>query len=159
MFVNAEEKDQVIHIVLIEDSRLDAKITIEALKNCGYHHRLALFRTASEAIEFLNKRGVYALAAKPQIILLDLFLPDSNGVSFLRMLRENQQLKDVPVVVLTGSEDCADREECEKLGISSYIVKPFNEEKFLSVMRQLNSLALALDAASTDPQVPSENAT
>ena len=128
MFVNAEDKGQAIEIMLVEDSLVDARLTIESLKSCGYHHRLTLFRDAGEAIQFLNRRGVFARAPKPHIILLDLVLPDSDGVTFLRMLRSNRELMNIPVVVLTSSEDDSDQLECEKLGISSYIVKPFNEE-------------------------------
>ena len=153
MLVDPEEKGQAIEIMLVEDSLIDARITIESLKACGYYHRLSLFLDASEANRFLNKDGVFARAPKPHIILLDLMLPDSDGVSFLRMLRTHDELKSIPVVVLTSSEQSSDREECEKLGISSYIVKPFNQEKFLNVIRQLKSLTLALDAAACFPKI------
>lgn len=154
MLVNPEEKGQAIEIMLVEDSLLDARLTIESLKLCGYHHRLTLFRDAAEAIRFLNRSDVFARAPKPQIILLDLVLPDSDGITFLRMLRSNRELMNIPVVVLTSSEDDTDQQECEKLGISSYIVKPFNEQKFLSVIRRLKSLALALDAACLTNDTP-----
>lgn len=145
-----DAKGQALEIMLVEDSLIDARVTIESLKSCGYFHRLTLFRNAQEAIDFLNRRGVFSRAPKPHIILLDLMLPDSDGVSFLRMLRSSRDLMNIPVVILTSSEDCEDQQKCEKLGISSYIVKPFNEEKFLNVIRQLKSLALALEAASCD---------
>ncbi len=148
MLFESEEKGQAIEIMLVEDSLIDARLTIESLKSCGYYHRLTLFLDAGEAIKFLNRQGVFARAPRPHIILLDLMLPDSDGVSFLRMLRTDENLRNIPVVVLTSSEDSTDREECEKLGISSYIVKPFNEEKFLNVIRRLKSLALALEAAA-----------
>ncbi len=147
-----EAKGQALEIVLVEDSLIDARVTIESLKSCGYFHRLTLFRNAQEAIDFLNRRGVFSRAPKPHIILLDLMLPDSDGVSFLRMLRSNRDLMNIPVVILTSSEDSEDRTQCEKLGISSYIVKPFNEEKFLNVIRRLKSLALALEAAACDSE-------
>ena len=147
MLEGAEAKGQALEIMLVEDSLIDARVTIESLKSCGYYHRLSLFRLAHEAIDFLNRRGVFSKAPKPHIILLDLMLPDSDGVSFLRMLRSNRELMNIPVVILTSSEDSEDRLQCEKLGISSYIVKPFNEEKFLNVIRRLKSLALALEAA------------
>lgn len=151
MLVDSDEKGQAIEIMLVEDSLIDARLTIESLKSCGYYHRLTLFLDAGEAIHFLNRDGEFARAPKPHIILLDLMLPDSDGVSFLRMLRSMKELKSIPVVVLTSSEQSSDREACEKLGISSYIVKPFNEEKFLNVIRRLKSLALALEAAACSP--------
>lgn len=148
MLVEPEEKGQAIEIMLLEDSLIDARMAIESLKSCGYYHRLSLFLDAGEAIRFLNRSDVFARAPKPHIILLDLMLPDSDGVSFLRMLRTNEELKTIPVVVLTSSEQNSDREQCEKLGVSSYIIKPFNEEKFLNVIRRLKGLALALEAAT-----------
>ncbi len=144
------EKWQALEIMLVEDSLLDARVTIEALKSCGYHHRVTLFLDATEAIKFLNRRGPFARAPKPHIILLDLLLPDSDGVSFLRMLRGEPELAKIPVVVLTSSDDSADRQECEALGISSYIVKPFHEDKFLNIIGTLKSLTLALEAAACE---------
>lgn len=148
VFVLSEEKSQSIEILLIEDSLLDARLTIESLNSCGYHHRLTLFLDAGEAIQFLNRQGIFARAPKPDVILLDLMLPDSDGISFLKTLRSDPEMVSIPVVVLTSSEQSSDRQACEELGISSYIQKPFNEEKFLAVIGQLKSLTLALEAAA-----------
>lgn len=147
VFVSPEQTGQALEIMLVEDSLLDARVTIESLRRCGFHHRLTLFRDGREAIEFLNRRGVFARAPKPDIILLDLFLPDTDGVSFLRELRSSGTVMSVPVVILTSSDDDADQVECERLGVSSYIRKPFNEAKFLSVIRRLKGLSLAMQPA------------
>jgi CheY-like chemotaxis protein len=109
---------------------------------------LSLFRDGKESIEFLNRRGVFTRAPKPDVILLDLFLPDAQGVDILRQLRADPEIADIPVVILTSSDDYTDQHECERLGVSSYIHKPFNEEKFLSVIRRLKGLAVALEAAA-----------
>ena len=152
MMSSTEFKGQALEIMLIEDSLIDARVTIESLKSCGYYHRLTLFRKGKEAIKFLNRTGVFSKAPRPHILLLDLVLPDTDGVSFLRMLRSNRDIMSIPVVILTSSADSENRQECEKLGISSYIVKPFNEEKFLTVIRRLKSLSIALEAAQCDGQ-------
>lgn len=133
--------------MLIEDSLLDARLTIESLKHCGIHHRLSLFRDGQESIDFLNRDGVFARAPRPDVILLDLFLPDMGGVDLLRRLRKDNELSAIPVVILTSSDDGTDQNECERLGVSSYIRKPFNEEKFLSVIRRIKGLSLAIDSA------------
>ena len=148
MLVNPEGTGQALEIVLIEDSLIDARITIEALKHCGIHHRLSLFRDGKDAMQFLSQSGIYARAPKPDVILLDLFLPDTTGVELLRKFRDNTALSNIPVVVLTSSEDGSDQHECEQLGVSSYIRKPFNEEKFLSVIRRLKGLSLAVEATA-----------
>lgn len=136
---------RAMEILLIEDSLVDARITIEALKNCGIHHRLTLFRDGKEACEFLGKRGVFARAPRPDVILLDLILPATDGVELLREIRAAEDLHAIPVVVLTSSDDGTDQQECEALGVSSYIRKPFNQAKFLSVIRRLKELSLVVN--------------
>ena len=142
VFVGPEATGQALEIVLIEDSLLDARLTIESLKHCGIHHRLSLFRDGAEAVQFLNRTGVFARAPKPNLILLDLFLPDTTGVELLKRFREDSELSSIPVVVLTSSDDGSDQRKCEQLGVSSYIRKPFDEDQFLSVIRRLNLLSL-----------------
>lgn len=144
MLVNPSGTGQALEIVLIEDSLLDARLTIEALKDCGIYHRLSLFRTGAEAIEFLGQRGVFAQAPEADIILLDLLLPDTEGIDLLRKFRAEEPSSNIPVVILTSSDDDTDQDECEKLGVSSYIRKPFNKEKFLEVIRHLKGLAVEL---------------
>lgn len=148
VWVNPEGTGQALEIMLIEDSLVDARLTIEALRRCGIHHRLSLFRDGREAIEFLYQRGVFIRAPKPDVVLLDLFLPDTDGVAVLRQLRTERRLTNIPVVVLTSSDDGSDQHQCEELGVSSYIRKPFNEEKFLSVIRRIKGLSLAVEAVA-----------
>ncbi len=143
----------IMEIMLVEDSLIDARLTIESLKRCGVHHRLTLFRDGAEALDFLYKRGVFKQAPSPAVILLDLYLPDTDGVTFLRQLRTDGMLMNIPVVILTSSDDGTDQRKCEMLGVSSYIRKPFNEEKFLSVIRRIKILALqVLDLLSGDQE-------
>jgi two-component system, chemotaxis family, response regulator Rcp1 len=144
VLIAPEGTGQALEIMLVEDSLLDARMTIEALLRCGFHHRLSLFRDGQESLQFLHRNGVFARAPKPDIILLDLYLPDTDGVSFLRQLRANSQLMKIPVVVLTSSDDGSDQQQCEQLGVSSYIRKPFNEEKFLTVIKRLKGLSLQI---------------
>ncbi len=142
VLVAPEGTGQALEIMLVEDSLLDARLTIESLKHCGINNRLSLFRDGAEAVQFLNRSGVFARAPKPDVILLDLFLPDTTGVELLRRLREDDVLANIPVVILTSSDDGSDQYACEQLGVSSYIRKPVNEAKFLSVIRRLRELSL-----------------
>ncbi|MFK7736057.1 MAG: response regulator [Pirellulaceae bacterium] len=149
VFVNPEGTGQALEIMLVEDSLLDAKLTIESLRRCGVHHRLSFFRDGAESLQFLSRDGVFMRAPKPDVILLDLFLPDMQGVELLRSIRESPTDSNIPVVVLTSSDDDTDQSDCEKLGVSSYIRKPFNEEKFLSVIRRLKGLSLAVETTKS----------
>jgi two-component system response regulator len=102
-----------------------------------------LFRTGGEALDFLYKRGPFSRAPQPDVVLLDLFLPDLDGVAVLREMRTDGQLRQIPVVVLTSSDDGSDKRECELLGVSSYIRKPFSEDKFLSVIKRMHGLSIS----------------
>lgn len=140
---------KAMEIMLVEDSLLDARITIEALRKCGIHHRLTLFRDGTEAEEFLHQRGIFSRAPRPDVILLDLILPRTDGVELLKMIRANENIESIPVVVLTSSDDGADRQACEALGVTTYIRKPFNEVKFLSVIRRFKELSLVANFAES----------
>ncbi len=143
--VTTESTGRALEIMLVEDSLLDARLTIEALKRCGIYHRLSLFRDGGEAMGFLNRQGVFARAPRPDVILLDLILPHVDGVAVLRELRAERVLKNIPVVVLTSSDDGEDQQECEALGVSNYIRKPFNEQKFLALIRHVKELSLVAE--------------
>ncbi len=67
---------------------MDARITIESLRKCGIHHRVTLFRDGAEAVEFLQQRGIFTRAPRPDVILLDLILPHTDGVELLKTLAE-----------------------------------------------------------------------
>ena len=140
---------KAMEIMLVEDSLLDARITIESLRKCGIHHRLTLLRDGTEAAEFLQQKGIFSRAPRPDVILLDLILPRTDGVELLKLIRANESIEAIPVVVLTSSDDGADRQTCEALGVTTYIHKPFNEVKFLSVIRRFKELSLVANFAST----------
>lgn len=146
--VTTESTGRALEIMLVEDSLLDARLTIEALKRCGIYHRLSLFRDGGEAMGFLNRQGVFARAPRPDVILLDLILPHVDGVELLRVLRADRVLKNIPVVVLTSSDDGEDQLQCEALGVTNYIRKPFHEEKFLSEIRHVKELSLFTELAA-----------
>ncbi len=131
-----------MEILLVEDGLVDARITIQALKNCGIHHRLTLVRTVAETISILHREGVYARAPRPDLLLLDLVLPDGDGIEVLRALRQIPSVANVPVVVLTASDDEGDRQSCESLSIDDYIIKPVDEEKFMRVIREHKRLLI-----------------
>lgn len=125
-----------MEILLVEDGLMDARITIEALRRCGVHHRLTLVRTIGEALQFLTRRGIFARAPRPDLVLLDLLLPDGTGVELLREIRGNAALEDLPVVVLTAAHDDDYRRECEALSVDDYITKPVDERKFLRAIHE-----------------------
>lgn len=131
-----------MEILLVEDGLLDARITIHALRRSGLRHRLTLVRTASEATEFLGREGIFARAPRPDLLLLDLTLPDGDGISILRAMRKLQVNlpTQTPVVVLSASDDDETRARCAAMGVDDFIGKPVDEDKFLRVVRNHEQL-------------------
>ncbi len=125
-----------MEILLVEDSLLDARVTILALERCNIHHRVTLVRNLDEAERFVKQSDVFRQAPRPDLILLDLLLPDGKGIDLLRKLRSITELSDIPVVVLTGSGDAENRNVCSSLRVDDYIAKPVDEDKFLRVVRE-----------------------
>jgi len=126
-----------MEILLVEDSLMDARLTIAALRKGGLKHRLTLTRDGEDATEFLFRRGRFALAPRPDLILLDMLLPKRSGLELLADVGENEDLKKIPVVVLTASEDDDTKQQCRKHGVEHYIPKPVNMDKFLGVVKKL----------------------
>ncbi|QDU95010.1 response regulator [Lignipirellula cremea] len=126
-----------MEILLVEDSLIHARVTIGALKNGHVKHRLTLIRDGQEAVEFLRRIGKFSRAPRPDLVLLDLRLPKLDGLEVLAEIRADDDLQDLPVVVMTASDDDSDREQCELFGVASYVPKPVNLDKFLMLVRQL----------------------
>ena len=136
-----------MEILLVEDSLVDARLTIGSLANGGFQHRLSLVRDGAEALRFLRKEAHLSRAPRPDLILLDLLLPEMTGLEVLAELRDDVNLLAIPVVVLTASEMVEDKGKCEELGVTNYITKPVNFEKFLQVVQELKRHWLAQDIA------------
>jgi two-component system, chemotaxis family, response regulator Rcp1 len=136
-------KTKPMEILLVEDGLVDAKVTIMALRRSAIHHRLTLVRTASEAIQFIRREGVFSRAPRPDLVLLDMMLPDGSGIDVLEALNEKQQyaIKST-VVVLTASEDEATHRRCTELGVHDYIQKPVHESEFMRVVRDHKRLMI-----------------
>lgn len=137
--MHSETVGRPMEILLVEDSLFYARFTIEALKKGGIQHRLTLIFDGLEAMEFLHREGKFANAPRPDLILLDLKLPKKNGLEVLDELRSDYELQSIPVVVMTSSESLGDMQECERLGVESYITKPVDLQKFLAVVKELKT--------------------
>lgn len=126
-----------MEILLVEDNLEDAGLTIQALKEGQVECRVSLVRDGEEATDFLHRRGVYAKAPRPDLILLDLHLPKKDGREVLVEVRAEQPLKGIPVVVLTASHIHEEILKSENLEVDSYMVKPVDLEQFIQVVKKL----------------------
>lgn len=125
-------------ILLLEDELADAhlvRISLqEARVHCQLHHRL----DGREGLDFLKRKPPDQDAPRPDLILLDLNMPRMNGHEFLHTVKADDDLCDIPVVVLTTSEVERDVEASFKHGASGYITKPVNIEQFTQAIAQLS---------------------
>jgi DNA-binding response OmpR family regulator len=126
-----------MEILLIEDNRMDAHFAIRALEKANFKHRCTLVVNGEEAMDYLQRREIFARAPRPDLILLDLMLPKKDGREVLQEIRADDSLCDIPVVVLSGSTDEADIAHTQLLSVESYLAKPVNLDKFLDVIRDL----------------------
>lgn len=132
-----------MEILLVEDSLADARLTIEALKHGQLKHRLTLVRDGLEAMAFLRQEGPFAKAPRPDLILLDLQLPKLDGREVLTRIKSDEELKKIPLVILTASKAHEDILRSENLFVDSYMTKPVDLDKFLAVVKQLKKFWLA----------------
>ncbi|MDD5177256.1 MAG: response regulator [Sterolibacterium sp.] len=132
------EISQPFDILLVEDEPADAHLVRSALKEnrvlCNFHHVL----DGVEALAFLRRQGeAYRTAERPDLILLDLNMPRMNGREFLTAVKNDAELKGIPVVVLTTSDVERDVVISYHLGAAGYITKPVDMEQFIDAIRQL----------------------
>ena len=121
-------------ILLVEDDQVDAMTVNRALKDLNVTNLLVHTPNGKEAFEYLTGEG----NERPCIILLDLNMPKMNGIEFLKIIKADDELKKIPVVVLTTSRDTEDKFETFGLSVAGYIVKPANYKKFVEAMRTID---------------------
>ena len=113
-----------ICILHVDDDEVDLVLFAKAILKSGLPCDLHSVGNSADALMFLNRIGTHAHAPRPQLILLDLNLPRLDGRSLLKVVKSTAGLKAIPVVILTGSEDVADKHWCRENGANDYVVKP-----------------------------------
>jgi CheY-like chemotaxis protein len=124
-----------IEILLVEDNPADVRLTVEALKEQKLGNNLHVVSDGEEALAFLHKKGKYSKAVRPDLILLDLNLPKIDGREVLKEIKEDVNLKMIPVVVLTVSKSEEDVLRSYNLHANCYITKPVDLEQFMKVAK------------------------
>jgi CheY-like chemotaxis protein len=126
-------------ILLIEDDPKDIELTLTALAEHKLANEVAVTRDGVEALDYLYRRGAFAGRPQgdPAVILLDLKMPRIDGLQVLRELKADEQLRLIPVVVLTSSHESLDLQECYRLGANAYVVKPVNFTNFVEAVKEI----------------------
>lgn len=138
----------MIEILLVEDSSEDAEITLRAFKKQNLANKVHVVEDGEQALNYIFARDTYDgrdFNNKPKVILLDLKLPKVSGLEVLRSIREDERTKQIPVVVLTSSQEEKDITESYKLGVNSYITKPVDFKQFLDTVSELGMYWLLLN--------------
>ncbi len=136
--------EKAVNILLVEDNPGDARLAQEALKENKVANALHWVDDGVKALEFLRRRGPYADAPRPDVILLDLNLPKKDGREVLAEIKEDPELKRIPVVVLTVSQAEEDILRTYDLHANCYITKPLDLDRFLEVVQQIEDFWLTI---------------
>lgn len=126
-----------MHILLVEDNPGDIRLTQEAFKEGPFRHALYVVKDGVEALNFVRKTGAFAAAPTPDIILLDLNLPRKDGREVLAEIKSDDNLKLIPVVILTTSDADQDILRSYALHANCFITKPVDLDQFIHIIRQL----------------------
>lgn len=128
-----------MEILLVEDSLVAAKFAIGALNRSGIDHRLTWLTDGEDARMFLFQERRFALAPRPDLVLLDLNLPRLSGMEILQKVRSSDHLKNIAVVIMTGEMNQEGIHEFDALNVQGYLVKPVDLENFVALVEQLKS--------------------
>lgn len=128
-----------LEILLVEDSPADVGLTRVALEVAATTTRLSDVGDGVEAMDFLKRRGRHANAPRPDLILLDLNMPRMDGRELLAMIKADEELRDIPVVILTTSSADTDIKACYKSHCNCYITKPVELDDFLRILQSVDS--------------------
>jgi two-component system, response regulator len=139
-------------LLLVEDNAADEELTLRALHRNRILNPIVIARDGVEALDFLFGRNAYAGRSLPEVVLLDLKLPKIDGLEVLRTIRETEELRRLPVVVLTSSVEEQDLIRSYDLGANSYVRKPVDFDQFIEAVRQLGLYWLILN--QTAPERP-----
>lgn len=138
------QNNGAVEILLVEDNSGDARLTIEALRDFRIHSRVNIVRDGVEATAYLRGEGEFAGAPRPDLILLDLNLPRKDGREVLAEIKEDSDLRRIPVVVLTTSQAEKDILSAYDLHCNCYITKPADLSQFLTVVQSIEDFWLTI---------------
>ena len=126
-------------ILVAEDDAGHARLIEKNLTRAGLHNKIERFDNGQAVLDFLFRRGAgpHRALDRPYLLLLDIRMPQVDGVEVLRQLKGDAQLRKIPVLMLTTTDDPREVERCHAIGCASYIVKPVDYDKFAEAIKSL----------------------
>ena len=141
--------DKLGRILLVEDDDRDVELTMNALEEYNLANEVFVTRDGEEALDYLYCRGKYNSRSSdnPAVLLLDLKLPKVDGLEVLRQVKSDDNLKMIPVVVLTSSREEKDLVASYRLGVNAYVVKPVDFHEFVNAIKELGAFWAVVNVA------------
>jgi chemotaxis family two-component system response regulator Rcp1 len=136
--------DRLVETLLVEDNEADIRLTREVFADGRVLNKLNVVRDGEEAMAFLKRRAPFEDAPRPDLVLLDLNLPRKDGREVLAEMKNDEELRRIPVVILTTSRADADVARTYELHANCYIVKPVDLGQFINVVRSIEDFWLKL---------------
>lgn len=135
MSESGQHPPEPAQLLLVEDNPGDVRLTEEAFKQGRIENDLHTVSDGSEALDFLHQRGTYEDAPRPDLILLDLNLPRKDGEEVLEELKDDSELRSIPIIVLTSSRAEEDVTRSYELHANAYLTKPVDPDEFIETVR------------------------
>jgi chemotaxis family two-component system response regulator Rcp1 len=126
-----------MQVLLVDDNPADVGLTREALMESARHSSITSVEDGMEAMAFLDRRGKYAQAARPDLVILDLSLPKKDGLAVLAAIKARPELRRIPVVIFSTSQLGKDIMRSYELGANCYVSKPGNLKDFFSAVKSI----------------------
>ncbi|MCA1966137.1 MAG: response regulator [Flavobacterium sp.] len=137
-------ESNTVHILLVEDNEGDILLTLDAFEETKIKTEISVARNGKEAIDFLFKQGDFLDVKKPDLILLDINLPIYNGHEVLKKIKNDENLKKIPVIMLTTSAYSNDINQAYDNNCNSYVKKPLDMHEFLDAILKIENFWLEL---------------
>lgn len=137
--MKSPETGRAVEVLLVEDDPGDIELTKEAIEKARLSINLNVVRDGEEAMAYLRRKGEFANAVRPDLVLLDLNMPRKDGREVLREIRSDSDLTSLPVVVLTTSDADEDILRTYDLGANCYVTKPVGLEQFMKVVQTVGN--------------------
>lgn len=141
--------NRAVEILLVEDNPLDVLLTKEAFRSSKINCNLHIVKDGEEALEFLQGKDGLVSHPKPDLILLDLNLPKIDGREVLNKIKKDQDLKDIPVIILSGSDSELDITKSYDLHANSYVVKPETFEDLKEIVSSIQTFWVRTNVKET----------
>lgn len=133
-----------VHILLIEDNEGDIFLTLEAFEESKIRTNISIARNGKEALDFLHNKGEFVHSERPDLIILDINIPIFNGHEILRIIKEDNDLKKIPVIILTTSSDDKDITKAYEGYANCYVTKEIEMDNFLKAILKIENFWLQL---------------